>query len=271
MLWPKILSPSLSRADTIYNESKRFGFPVVLDGYFLSKSIPQIFNAKEQAQVPLLVGWNSAEIPGVAFMQGQPFKDKNYIERVKKEYPNDYDEVMKLYPHGSEKEIEFSATALAADRFIAYSTWKWFDLQRKNSPQPVYRYLYSNLRPPLADNSLASGLAGGTVTKDPNAPKAPEAIGAPHASEIEYCLGNLHLVKDYAWTVDDYKVSETLLNYFANFIKTRNPNDGKLPEWPAAKAGESSPPVMVLDTESKSVNAPNDARYEFLDRTYNNK
>ncbi len=255
----------------IYNESKRFGFPVVIDGYFLTKTLPQIFNAKEQAQVPLLLGWNSAEIPGAAFMQGQPFKDANYIDRVKKEYPNDADQVMKLYPHSSEKEIELSATALSADRFIAYSTWKWFDLQRNNSSQLVYRYLYSKLRPPLADNSLASGLAGGTVMKDPNAPKAPEAIGAPHACEIEYCMGNLHRVKDYAWTADDYKVSETMLNYFANFIKTGNPNGDKLPEWVAAKAGDANPPVMILNTESKTITATNDGRYEFLDNAYSNK
>lgn len=255
----------------IYNESKRFGFPVVIDGYFLPKTIPQIFNAKEQAQVPLLVGWNSAEIPGQAFMQGQPYKEENYVARVKAEYPNDFEEVLKLYPHSNEKEIEISATQLSADRFIAYSTWKWFDLQRNNSSQPVYRYLYSKLRPPLADNSLASGLAGGTVRKEPNAPKPPEPIGAPHACEIEYCMGNLHLVKDYAWTDDDYKVSETMLNYFANFIKTGNPNGDKLPEWTAAKAGDANPPVMILNTESKTVNAKNDARYGFLDKAYKNK
>ena len=205
----------------IYNESKRFGFPVVIDGYFLPNTLPQIFNGKQQAQVPLLLGWNSAEIPGQAFMQGKPYTEENYTAMVKKEYPNDADEVLKLYPHTDAKEIELSATALAADRFIAYSTWKWFDLHRNNSTQAVYRYLYSKLRPPLADKSLSSGLAGGTVKQDPNAPKPPEAVGAPHACEIEYCMGNLPLVKDYAWTADDFKVSETMLNYFANFIKNR--------------------------------------------------
>ena len=178
---------------------------------------------------------------------------------------------MKLYPHGSEKEIELSATALAADRFISYSTWKWFDLHRNNSSQPVYRYLYSKLRPDLVDNSLASGLAGGTVKKDVNTPKTPVAVGAPHACEIEYCMGNLHLVKEYAWTADDFKVSDTMLNYFANFIKTGNPNGDKLPEWTAAKAGDTTPPVMIIDTESKTVKAPNDARYEFMDKAYKNK
>lgn len=255
----------------IYDESQRFGFPVVVDNYFLPKTLPQIFAAKEQAQVPLLLGWNSAEIPGQAFMQGQPYKEENYVARVKKEYPSDFEEVLKLYPHSSEKEIELSATGLAADRFIAYSTWKWFDLHRNNSSQPVYRYLYSKLRPELVDNSMASGLAGGTVKKDPNAPKPPPAVGAPHACEIEYCMGNLPLVKEYAWTADDFKVSDTMLSYFANFIKTGNPNGEKLPNWDAAKSGDATPPVMVLDVESKTVKAKDDARYEFLDKAYKNK
>lgn len=267
----KLRALSTREVYEIYNESKRFGFPVVLDGYFLPKTIPQIFNAKQQAQVPLLLGWNSAEIPGAAFMYGQPFKEENYVARVKAEYPNDFNEVLKLYPHASDTEIEMSATQLASDRFIAYSTWKWFDLHRNNSEQPVYRYLYSKLRPPLADASLTAGLAGGTVQADPNAPKPPAALGAPHACEIEYCMGNLPLVKQYAWTADDFKVSETMFSYFANFIKTGNPNGNKLPEWPAAKKGDSTPPVMVIDTQSKATKAANDARYDFLDKAYKNK
>jgi para-nitrobenzyl esterase len=254
----------------IYNESKRFGFPTVIDGYFLPKSLPEIFRAKEQAQVPLLLGWNSAEIPAMGFMQGEPFKDENYVAKVKKAYPKDYEEVLKLYPHGSEKEIELSATALASDRFIAYSTWKWFDLHRNNSDRPVYRYLYSKLRPPQANQNTTPGLAGGTVKKDPGF-NMPEPIGAPHACEIEYCMGNLQLIPQYAWTADDYKVSEMMENYFSNFIKTGNPNGQGLTEWPSAKAKDLNPPVMIINTECKVENASNDARYEFLDKAYGNK
>jgi len=254
----------------IYNESKRFGFPAVIDGYFLPKTLPQIFEAKQQAQVPLLVGWNSAEIPGMAFMQGQPYTEEAYIAKVKEAYPQKYNEVLKLYPHSSEKEIERSATALASDRFIAYSTWKWFDLQRKNSDKPVYRYLFSRIRPALVDQNKMSGLAGGTVTKDSNAPKMPEPIGAAHASEIEYCMGNLGLVHDYAWTVDDHKVSETMQEYFANFIKTGDPNGEKLPQWPAAKPNDPAPGVMDLNVQSQTEKAPNDGRYIFLDQEYGN-
>ncbi len=245
-----------------YQQSRRFGFPPTIDGHFYSKSMVDIFKAGEQAQVPLLLGWNSAEIPGMAFMQGLPYTEENLIKKVKEAYPDNWQEALKVYPHSTPKEVEWAATNLASDRFIAYSTWKWFDLHRKQSTQPVYRYLYSKLRPPLVDRSLTPGLAGGTQQ---GAPKMPEPIGAPHACEIEYCMGNLHLIKDYAWTPDDYKVSETMQNYFANFIKTGNPNGTGLPEWPAAKPTETKPAVMIIDTESKAV-AYDDARYYFLDK-----
>ncbi|MEP0710844.1 MAG: carboxylesterase family protein, partial [Algoriphagus sp.] len=251
----------------IYIESKRFGFPVVIDGYFLPKTLPEIFEAKEQAMVPLLAGWNSAEIPGAAFMQGAPFTPEAFIAKVKETYPNDYEEVLALHPHADAGQVEWSATNLAADRFISYSTWKWLDLHAKNSNQPVYRYLYSKLRPPLKNAKLTTGLAGGTME---GGPKAPEPIGAPHACEIEYAMGNLPLVDVFAWTPDDYKVSTTFMNYFANFIKTGNPNGDGQPEWKAVNGADTTPPVLVIDTESKLINASEDARYRFHDKYYGN-
>jgi para-nitrobenzyl esterase len=254
----------------LYNSSKGFRLPTVIDGYFFTKPIPETFKAGEQAMVPLLVGWNSAEIPGGAFMQGLPYTEENYTKKIKEAYPKDYDQVLKLYTNTSAKEIESSATSLASDRFIAYSTWKWADLQAKNSNQPVYRYLFSKVRPPVTDNTLTSGLAGGVVKKDPDAPKPAEPIGAPHASEIEYCMGNLYLVKQHQWTEDDYKVSRTMEDYFANFIKTGNPNGGGLPNWPAVTKTATDPDVMIIDVDSKAVKAPNDNRYIFLDKAYGN-
>ncbi|WP_184493106.1 carboxylesterase/lipase family protein [Algoriphagus iocasae] len=251
----------------IYNESKRFGFPVVLDGYFLPKTLTEIFEAKEQAMVPLLAGWNSAEIPGMAFMQGKPYTPEAFIEVVKSTYPTDYEEVLKLHPHANPEEVEWSATHLAADRFIAYSTWKWIDLHAKNSDQPVYRYLYSKLRPPLKDSNLSSGLAGGTIE---GGPKMPEAIGAPHACEIEYAMGNLPLVDAYSWTPEDYLVSKTFMNYFANFIKTGNPNGEDLPSWEKVEGSDPTPPTMVIDVESKLIQATDQARYQFHDKYYGN-
>ena len=255
----------------LYNESKRFGFPIVIDNYLLPASLPEIFNAKQQTQVPLLLGWNSAEIPAIAFVQAMPVNAETYVKKVKDVYPKDFEEVLKLYPAGNDNEAALSATALASDRVIAYSTWKWFDLHRKNSSQPVYRYMFSKIRPPLADQNAMPGLAGGMVKKDPNSAPPPVLLGAPHASEIEYCMGNLPLIKDYAWTEDDMKVSAVMQNYFANFIINGNPNGTKLANWPAAVANDETPEVMVINVESKSVKATGDARYIFHDKAYGNK
>lgn len=250
----------------MYTESGRFGFPVVLDGHFLDKNLPEIFEAKEQAQVPLLLGWNTAEMNGMAFMQGKPYTKENFIEKVKEAYPENHEEVLKLYPHATADEVAQSATDLASDRFISYSTWKWFDLHRKNSAQPVYRYLFGKLRPPLVDKSLTSGFAGGTVRAE-NPEPAPKAIGAPHAMEIEYAMGNLHLVKDYEWTAEDYKVSNTMFGYFTNFVKTGNPNGENLPEWPKA-TDASNPEIINIDVDTKSEKAEKDARFKFHDRFF---
>lgn len=241
----------------VYGESGLFGFPTVIDGYFFPKSLPEIFNGGDQAQVPLLLGWNSAEIPGYAFMQGPAYEEDAYIQKVKEAFPDDFEEVLFLYPHGSEQEIEWSATDLASDSFISYSTWKWFDLHRKNGFESVYRYLYSKLRPPAVK------------AKEGDYPM-PDAIGAPHACEIEYCMGNLHLVEAFAWTDEDFKVSATMQEYFANFIKKGNPNGEDLPDWPAAEADDLAPPVMIIDVESKAEPAKNDDRYRFLDKFYGN-
>lgn len=252
----------------IFLESKRFGFPVTLDNHFLPKTLQEIFEAKEQAMVPLLAGWNSAESGGNGFMQGKGYTPEAFIARVKEVYPNDFEEVLKLHPHADAKQVERSATDLASDRFISYSTWKWLDLHAKNSDQPVYRYLYSKLRPPLRDQNLTTGLAGGTMPA--TGPKATGPIGAPHACEIEYAMGNLHLVNAFAWTPDDYKVSETMMNYFANFIKTGNPNGDGLPEWKKVIGTEINPSLININLETKAETA-NDARYIFHDKSYGNR
>ena len=88
-----------------------------------------------------------------------------------------------------------------------------------------------------------------------------------HSGEIEYALGNLPGNTVYAWTPDDYKVSETMQGYFANFVKTGDPNGPGLPAWPAANRGGVET-VMHLDVNARSEREPYRERYEFLDQFY---
>jgi para-nitrobenzyl esterase len=146
---------------------------------------------------------------------------------------------------------------LASDRFISYGTWKWFDAHRKTGAQPTFRFLFSRI-PPVPPTKPSYKPAPFVM---------PPLIGAPHASEIPYCLGNLDLVTNLAYTAEDYLASAAAQQYFANFIKSGNPNGEGLPEWPAAGAREAAPAVMNLDVRPKAAASTVEPRYEFLDRS----
>jgi para-nitrobenzyl esterase len=242
-----------------------------IDGYFLPKTLPQIFEAGQQAHIPILVGWNSAEVPYQVVMKGDAPTLENYKKAVNALYQDKAEQVLKLYPAASDAEVIKAATELSSDRFIVYSTWKWADLQAKTGGKPVYRYVFSRIRPAMsaAMGNAKPGLAGGVI-KDASAkpaPAAPAPVGASHASEIEYALGNLASNKVYDWTPDDYKVSATMVDYFANFIKTGNPNGKGLPQWDAIT---SNSPVKYMDIDVKSEQKPESdrERYLFLDQQY---
>jgi len=113
-----------------------------------------------------------------------------------------------------------------------------------------------------AMGNAAPGLAGGVV-RNSSAPPPPPARGAVHSAEIEYALGNLSTNNVYEWTPDDYKVSQVMQNYFANFIKKRNPNGKGLPKWPAASI--SGGEIMRLDVDTRSEPDKHRPRYLFLD------
>jgi para-nitrobenzyl esterase len=265
-------------ADKLLDEAAAPGTPPMsptIDGYFLSKSPVQSFLAGEQAKVPLLAGWNSAEIPYQAIMYNNAPTPENYAKQIKTFYGEQADEVLKLYPGNTQEEVIKSATELASDRFISYSTWKWTDAHTLTSGKPVYRYLFSKPRPPMTAKmgNAKAGLAGGVIKGEAakaEANKAPQPyVGAAHASEIEYAMGNLATNTTYAWTPADYKVSATMESYFANFIKTGNPNGTGLPKWSAnIKNGEVS--FMNIDVKTmlqrESLQLRN--RYRFLDKQY---
>jgi para-nitrobenzyl esterase len=86
-----------------------------------------------------------------------------------------------------------------------------------------------------------------------------------HSAEIEYAMGNLPLNKVFGWTPDDYKVSETMQGYFANFIKTGDPNGAGLPSWPRGEVTNGETRRIRIDVETRAEAEPR-ARYLLLDQ-----
>jgi para-nitrobenzyl esterase len=246
-------------------------FPLTTDGYLFPKPIGEIYANGEQAHVPLLLGWNSEEMNYRFLLGPSEPTPENFAKVVRDLYGERADTVLALYPASTVEETIQSATDLAGDRFIAYSTWKWFDLHRQTGNAPVYRYFYAHPRPPMRPEmgDAVPGLAGGVVRGEEAQDSPPPPTGAVHSAEIEYAMGNLATNPVYAWTEDDYAVSEVMQTYFANFIKTGDPNGTGLPSWPAAGSGEGAQTmVMHLDVTSGAEPAQHRERYLFLDQFF---
>jgi para-nitrobenzyl esterase len=235
-----------------------------LDGYFLPKTLQAIFKAGQQAKVPLLAGSNSEEAGAFQVLgQSEPTVE-NFSEAVRKLYGDQADQILKVYAPKTPDEVLQAATDLASARFIAHSTWNWTELQMETGGQPVYRYYYSRVRPkylgmPGQEAAPPAAGNGGGRGRGQMTPR-----GASHSAEIQYAMGNLDLDNRYAWNADDRKVSETMEAYFANFIKTGNPNGSGLPPWPAYNA-KSNYSRMHIDVVSKAEPEPDRARYQALD------
>jgi para-nitrobenzyl esterase len=256
-------------ADSLLQVSTKmnpFRFPRTIDGYFFPKNPYAIFEAGEQARVPLLVGWNSEEMNYKAIMGNEQPTKENFTKAVQRLYGAQAEGVLKVYNPSSEDEVEKVATALAGDRFIGFSTWKWADMHNKTAGKPVYRYLYERPRPAMTPEmgNATPGLAGGVQRNTAAVAPAPPAKGAVHSAEIEYAMGNLSTNKVYAWTEDDYKVSRIMQEYFANFIKKGDPNGAGLPSWPAVNTSNSVP-VMHIDVNTRVEPEKHRERYLFLD------
>lgn len=217
-----------------------------IDGYFLPTNCLSIYAAGRQSHVPLLAGWNRDEGSFKSYFTNDAPNVENYTVRARAHFGTNAETFLKLYPATTDAEVERAAQDFAGDQFIAYSTWKWLEMQLQTGKAPVYRYEFDQTLPLPAD-----------------ARPGTEPI-APHASEIEFIFQVLSS-KQLPWRPADRKVSELMAAYWTNFAKTGNPNGRHLPPWPEYNRREGYP-VMHFSANSSARPDGHRARYEFLDR-----
>jgi para-nitrobenzyl esterase len=200
---------AMSAADLIASTKDEFRFSPIVDGWFLPKSVDEIFAAGEQSDVATLTGWVADEgsfsgdygkVPAVEFRK-----------KVRQQTGAQADEILKLYPASTETECAESQKSFARD-MSSVSMSLWARKREKTGRTNVFTYQFIHPQPRTTQ----------------------ERYQTFHSSELPYIFHNLN--QSYcAWTAEDEKIAESMSNYWVNFIASGDPNGSMLPKWPAFK------------------------------------
>lgn len=240
-----------------------------IDGYFFTEQPTQTYADGKQLHIPLLIGGNNQEMSPQAILAGQPASVEVLKEAARQKFGDATDQLFRLYGIYTANDVTGQpGTDLASDLFLDYSTWKWGHMHQLTSGQPVYRYRYCHPRPAMAVKGKVAGLAGGILDAKDGEPAVSQDKGAVHSADIEYAMGTLPTNRVYDWQPDDYMISDVFSNYYANFVKTGNPNGLGLVNWPAVN-GKTVPPVLQIDVHTfVKTDEAMQQRYLLMDKLF---
>lgn len=263
MPWEKLLEgsdvPDLA-VDTKSNSKPPLFRPAV-DGWVVQKRYASIYADGSQNHVTYMAGNNldeSGAVPETAFAtlrsraptmrSGSPTTNvtlAGYRGWAERKFGPMAAQFFKLYPATNDDEATRMSNAAIRDNSRS-STFLWADKWRRTVKKPIFTYFWTHARP------------------GPSKPMR----GAFHGSEIDYVFNSLHLT-DLPWTDQDHQIAETMSSYWANYIKTGNPNGPGLAEWPEWDL--TKPQVMELGDAFRPIPVASPEKLDFWRRYFNSQ
>ncbi|EOD44383.1 putative carboxylesterase protein [Neofusicoccum parvum UCRNP2] len=167
-----------------------------LDGYALPMTYMEQLEKGPANDVPLITG-NTKDESGAAY--GTNTTVAQWAETLNSTYGSLASKFLEAYPASNSTEASMNSNLLARDTSLVGS-WNFGNFWAQSAASPIYTYYWDHAPPG-------------------------QSQGAHHMSEITYIFNNLYGT-DLPWTSVDYDIATTLNAYWANFIKTQNPNTG---------------------------------------------
>ena len=227
------------------------GFWPTVDGYVLPDDQYKMYEAGNFNDVNVLIGTNSDE--GSMFVR--PTQVAKYQEDIRAEYGPFAERMLQLYPAASDEETFAALSDIFRETAFAWPTWAWATLQQKTGKGRVYLYYFDQFN----ENPGGRGPGG---PGGPGGPARPRPRGAGHASEMSYVFGG----GGRPMQGPDKAVSDAMHTYWANFVKTGDPNGEGLDPWPVYKDGAKT--VMFFKNGTSLIDTPNKAQLQLMEEYF---
>ena len=233
---------SISAEELLQTSSNQSAMTV--DGYAIVEQPYLTYEKGENHEKALLNGFNAKEAD--AFLLATEATRDNYIELLAEDLGDEAEAMAEIVPWDlPQRDQKFIVdaggeakgalnTAYSAIWF-SYSHYVWNNYLIDQGV-PCYEYYFTK-----TNNSLSNY----------------------HAGELPYAYGNLWRHPGL-YDEEDYQLSDTMQQYWVNFVKTGNPNGEGLPEWKARAKDQSQ--LLQLDTNIQMVDDPNEALYQVIDQ-----
>jgi para-nitrobenzyl esterase len=235
-----------------------FAFQPCIDGAFLSEPVYATYSKHRESMVPALIGSNTDE--GAFLLPPQRPSVGQLQSHLNQTFGSNSELVRSIYPTNTAAEMLRSELDLYADDGFNYPMWKWAELYRQ-AGLPVFYYVFGRVLPVLPGQTYKG------IPRD--------QIGAFHGDEVPYVFGNLDRVdsaldgapRKSRWERSDYALARTMLNYWANFVKTGDPNGAELPKWPRYEKSAKNP-LMHFNGQAEAGPDERISRMKVLDAAF---
>lgn len=221
-------------ADELLKKGQGMRGPIP-DGYVLPNTVPDIFKANKENDVALLTGWNEDE----GLMFGPVKNAVDFHKQAAEQYGSDSSTFLSYFPADNDADAAVAQLKLSRDMIFGVQNYTWANVSSSKGHK-TYVYRFTRKVP-----------ATGEYVK----------YGAFHTGEVPYAYDNLKFV-NRPWEALDQQLATTMSGYWANFVKTGDPNGNGLPEWPAYTINEKK--IMVLGAKQEAERIPDGDALDFL-------